>query len=61
MVDYRRQGIATALKVKALSKLKERGIKVVRTDNEKNNPMYLINVAMGFKPEPYGLEYQKAI
>ena len=59
--EFRRQGIATALKVKAYEKLKEKGIKIVRTDNEENNPMYLINVALGFKPEPYGLEYQKEI
>ena len=59
--EYRRQGIATALKVKAFEKLQEKGIKQVRTDNEENNPMYLINVALGFKPEPYCFEYQKEI
>ncbi len=59
--EYRRQGIATALKVKAFEKLREKGIKQVRTDNEENNPMYLINVALGFKPEPYCYEYQKEI
>ena len=59
--EYRRQGIATALKAKAYQKLKEKGIKIVRTDNEENNPMYLINVALGFKPEPYGYDYQKEI
>ena len=58
---YRRQGIATALKIKAFEKLREHGIKTVRTDNEENNPMYLINVALGFKPEPYCYEYQKEI
>ena len=58
---YRRQGIATALKIKAFQKLKEKGVRIVRTDNEENNPMYLINVELGFKPEPYGLEYQKNI
>ena len=46
--EYRRQGIATALKVKAFDKLKEKGIKQVRTDNEENNPMYKINVNLGF-------------
>ena len=58
---YRRQGIATALKVKAFEKLREKGIKKVRTDNEENNPMYQINVALGFTPEPYCFEYQKEI
>jgi len=41
--------------------LRKKGIKQVRTDNEENNPMYLINVALGFKPEPYCFEYQKEI
>ena len=50
-----------ALKIKALQKLKERGIKMVRTDNEENNPMYLINVAVGFKPEPFSFEYIKEV
>ena len=59
--EYRRQGIATALKVKAYQALKDKGVKIIRTDNEENNPMYLINIELGFKPEPYGLEYQKEI
>ena len=59
--EYRRQGIATALKVKAFEKLKEKGVKQVRTDNEENNPMYKINVALGFTPEPYCYDYQREI
>ena len=59
--DYRRRGIAIALKIKAFEKLRQKGIKTVRTDNEKNNPMYKINVALGFTPEPFCYEYQKEI
>ena len=59
--EYRRQGIATALKVKAFAKLREKGVKQVRTDNEENNPMYKINVALGFTPEPYCYDYQREI
>ena len=59
--EYRRQGIATALKVKAFEKLRDKGVKQVRTDNEENNPMYKINVALGFTPEPYCYDYQKEI
>ena len=33
----------------------------VRTDNEENNPMYKINVALGFTPEPYCYDYQKEL
>ena len=59
--EYRRQGIATALKVKAFEKLKEKGVKQVRTDNEENNPMYKINVTLGFTPEPYCYDYQRKL
>jgi len=59
--EYRRRGIATALKVKAIEKLREKGIKQVRTDNEENNPMYKINVSLGFTPEPYCYDYQREI
>ena len=59
--DYRRKKIATALKVEALSRLKKRGISKVPTDNEENNPMYKINVNLGFDPVPFSLEYMKEI
>ena len=59
--EYRRQGIATALKVKAFEKLRDKEVKQVRTDNEENNPMYNINVALGFTPETYCYDYQKEI
>jgi len=59
--EYRRQGIATAMKVKAFEKLREKGVRQVRTDNEENNPMYKINVSLGFTPEPYCYDYQREI
>ena len=59
--EYRRQGIATILKVKAFEKLRDKRVKQVRTDNEENNPMYKINVTLGFTPEPYCYDYQKVI
>ena len=55
--EYRRRGIATALKIKAIEKLLEKGVVEVRTDNEENNPMYKINVTLGFKPVPFSLDY----
>ena len=58
---FRRRGIATALKIKAIERLIKKGITEVRTDNEKNNPMYKINVALGFKPVPFSLDYMKVI
>tara|TARA_B100000945_G_C20337252_1_gene575549 strand:+ start:217 stop:1188 length:972 start_codon:yes stop_codon:yes gene_type:complete len=58
---YRRMGIATGLKIKVIEFLMKKGIKEIRTDNEENNPMYHINVALGFKPEPSSLDYVKII
>lgn len=59
--EYRRQKLATALKIEALKRLQKRGFKEIRTDNEENNPMYKINVALGFTPEPYCYDYQRDI
>ena len=59
--DFRRKGIATALKIKAIEKLLDKGVTEVRTDNEENNPMYKINVALGFNPAPFSLEYMKKV
>ena len=58
---FRRKGIATAIKIKAIEKLVKKGITEIRTDNEENNPMYKINVSLGFKPVPFSLEYMKEI
>ena len=59
--EFRRKGIATALKIKAIKGLLKKGVTKVRTDNEENNPMYKINVALGFKPVPFSLDYSKEI
>tara|TARA_B100001142_G_scaffold244399_1_gene243690 strand:+ start:4317 stop:5288 length:972 start_codon:yes stop_codon:yes gene_type:complete len=58
---FRRKGIATAIKIKAIEILLKKGITELRTDNEENNPMYKINVALGFKPVPFSFEYIKLI
>ena len=59
--EFRRRGIATAIKIKAIEKLLNKGVTEIRTDNEENNPMYKINVALGFKPVPFSLDYMKEI
>ena len=58
---FRRKGIATAIKIKAIEKLLKKGVKEIRTDNEENNPMYKINVALGFTSVPFSLDYLKNI
>ena len=57
--SHRRHGIATALKLRAITFAKQRGIKQIDTDNEENNPMYQINVRLGFKPLPAWLDFEK--
>lgn len=59
--EYRRQGLATALKVKALLFARSIGALRVETDNEENNPMFQINLQLGFKPIPAWVEYRKVL
>lgn len=47
--EFRRRGIAKALKTKSLMWGKEQGIEFVVTDNEEKNPMYLLNEELGFR------------
>lgn len=64
---YRRRGIATALKVHALAFAKanfrtaEGDIPFVVTENEVNNPMFQINVKLGFEKMPDELSYIKTL
>jgi GNAT superfamily N-acetyltransferase len=57
--SHRRRGIATALKVRALSKAKTTEAQYVDTDNEEKNPMYTLNVKLGFEPTPGWLDMRK--
>ena len=59
--SHRRRGVATALKVSALSFAKERGVKFVKTDNEENNPMYDLNMQLGFTPLPAYVDFEKPL
>ncbi len=56
---HRRRKIATALKVLAQQKAIEYGAKTIITDNEENNPMYQINLKLGFEPKPAWLAFEK--
>lgn len=48
--SHRRRGIVTAVKVHGIMEAKRRGFKDVMTDNDDTNPMYQINLSLGFKP-----------
>ena len=57
--SHRRKGIATALKVYGFGRAKELCAKVIETDNEENNPMFGLNLRLGFKPVPAWTEYRR--
>jgi mycothiol synthase len=59
--SHRRQGIATAMKVEAVRFARAYGAVVIDTDNEENNPMYQLNLKLGFQPRPAWLFYRKQI
>ena len=59
--SHRRLGLATALKAKVIGFAKAQGIKEIDTDNEENNPMYQLNMQLGFKPTPAYIDFQKVI
>jgi GNAT superfamily N-acetyltransferase len=58
---YRRRGIATALKVKAIEVAKADGFESIETSNEENNPMYQLNLQLGYEPAPAWLEFEKRL
>lgn len=47
--EFRRRGVARAMKVHAISAAKDMGVERISTDNEENNPMYQLNLDLGFK------------
>ncbi len=59
--EYRRRALATTMKLHALQFAKDNGAKFVTTDNEENNPMYQINLRLGFQPMPAWVEYRQTI
>ncbi|MEQ1824172.1 MAG: GNAT family N-acetyltransferase [Fimbriimonadaceae bacterium] len=47
--SHRRRGVVTALKVRAIAELKRRGCHTLQTENDASNPMYEVNLRLGFK------------
>lgn len=56
---HRRRGICTALKVRGFQFAKASGAKVIETENEENNPMYQLNLQLGFQPKPAWLDFKR--
>ena len=59
--EYRRMGIATALKLRTIQFAQARGNCTIITDNEANNPMLQINLMLGFVKQPDGISMKVAI
>lgn len=59
--EYRRQGIATALKLRVIDYARQAGITTIVTSNEAHNPMLQLNVALGFRPKPAWVTYEKQV
>jgi len=57
--SHRRRGIATALKSYAIEYAQQQGIRTIRTGNEENNPMYQLNVHLGFKDLRTDMAFEK--
>lgn len=60
--EYRRRGIAQALKVRAATFAKERGYREIRTWNSVTNTgMLAINFYLGFARQPAWIQYQRKL
>jgi GNAT superfamily N-acetyltransferase len=59
--DYRRRGIATALKVHIIEFARQEGVQQIVTTNDSQNPMYRLNLKLGFEPMPSWVRVEKTL
>jgi GNAT superfamily N-acetyltransferase len=59
--NYRRQGLATLLKCLAIERAQQLGAQLILTSNEENNPMYQLNLRLGFQPQPADVDWEKML
>lgn len=59
--SHRRKGIATALKLKTIQYAIDYGAETIQAGNEENNPMYDLNMMLGFRPLPAWLQMRKTV
>jgi GNAT superfamily N-acetyltransferase len=58
---YRRRHIATALKLRTITYARQRGARTIETSNEEHNPMYQLNLRLGFRPRPAWVSYRAPV
>jgi mycothiol synthase len=59
--SHRRKGIATALKLHGIRYARDYGATIVETDNEENNPMFGLNLYLGFEAQPAWIDFRKVL
>jgi GNAT superfamily N-acetyltransferase len=59
--EYRRRGIATALKLHIIRFAQENGVQEIFTTNDSQNPMYQLNLKLGFTPQPSWVRVEKTL
>lgn len=59
--SHRRRGIATTLKVQAMTFAQAAGVRTIFTANDATNPMFDLNLALGFTPTLTRLKYRKML
>lgn len=57
--SHRRRKIATVLKVCSVKYAQQHGYQFIYTDNEEHNPMFDLNLQLGFEPLPAWVYYKK--
>ena len=55
---FRRQGVATALKLHTIRFGQRIGAATLETSNAEHNPMYALNLKLGFQARPAWLSYR---
>ena len=59
--EYRRRGIALALKVHIIRYAQAQGVQAIWTANDSTNPMYQLNLKLGFEPQPSWVRVEKSL
>lgn len=59
--EYRRRGLALALKSQNIVAAKSLGARQIQTSNEENNPMYQLNLRLGFQALPADVDWEKTL